>query len=165
MRPIIFIGPMGAGKSTLGKKLAKQLGRDFIDTDRVIESEHGSITDIFEASGEEYFRTLEERAFKSAMEKGGVIATGGGVVLSKANRDLMNSGLVVFLDSTKDAVIERVNLEKRPLLKDNPDRWQEIYDQRLPLYREVADVEVFTGTRPIKDLLSEINEKIEHHEL
>ena len=165
MRSIIFIGPMGAGKSTLGKKLAKQLGRDFIDTDRVIESEHGSITDIFEASGEEYFRTLEERAFKSAMEKGGVIATGGGVVLSKANRDLMNSGLVVFLDSTKDAVIERVNLEKRPLLKDNPDRWQEIYDQRLPLYREVADVEVFTGTRPIKELLSEINEKIEHHEL
>lgn len=165
MRPIIFIGPMGAGKSTLGKKLAKQLGRDFIDTDRVIESEHGSITDIFEASGEEYFRTLEERAFKSAMEKGGVIATGGGVVLSKANRDIMNSGLVVFLDSTKDAVVERVNLEKRPLLKDNPDRWQEIYDQRLPLYREVADVEVFTGTRPIKDLLSEINEKIEHHEL
>ena len=165
MRPIIFIGPMGAGKSTLGKKLAKQLGRDFIDTDRVIESEHGSITDIFEASGEEYFRTLEERAFKSAMERGGVIATGGGVVLSKANRDLMNSGLVVFLDSTKDAVVERVNLEKRPLLKDNPDRWQEIYDQRLPLYREAADIEVFTGTRPIKDLLSEINEKIEHHEL
>lgn len=165
MRPIIFIGPMGAGKSTLGKKLAKQLGRDFIDTDRVIESEHGSITDIFEASGEEYFRTLEERAFKSAMEKGGVIATGGGVVLSKANRDIMNSGLVVFLDSTKDAVVERVNLEKRPLLKDNPDRWQEIYDQRLPLYREAADIEVFTGTRPIKDLLSEINEKIEHHEL
>ena len=165
MRPIIFIGPMGAGKSTLGKKLAKQLGRDFIDTDRVIEAEHGSITEIFEGSGEEYFRNLEERAFKSAMEKGGVIATGGGVVLSKANRDIMNSGLVVFLDSTKDAVVERVNLEKRPLLKDNPDRWQEIYDQRLPLYREVADVEVFTGTRPIKDLLSEINEKIEHHEL
>ncbi len=165
MRPIIFIGPMGAGKSTLGKKLAKQLGRDFIDTDRVIEAEHGSITDIFEASGEECFRTLEERAFKSAMEKGGVIATGGGLVLSKANRDLMNSGLVVFLDSTQDAVVERVNLEKRPLLKDNPDRWQEIYDQRLPLYREAADIEVFTGTRPIKDLLSEINEKIEHHEL
>lgn len=165
MRSIIFIGPMGAGKSTLGKKLAKQLGRDFIDTDRAIESEHGSITEIFEASGEEYFRTLEERAFKSAMEKGGVIATGGGVVLSKANRDLMNSGLVVFLDSTQDAVVERVNLEKRPLLKDNPDRWQEIYDQRLPLYREAADIEVFTGTRPIKDLLSEINEKIEHHEL
>lgn len=165
MRSIIFIGPMGAGKSTLGKKLAKQLGRDFIDTDRVIEAEHGSITDIFEANGEEYFRTLEERAFKSAVEKGGVIATGGGVVLSKANRDLMNSGLVVFLDSTQDAVVERVNLEKRPLLKDNPDRWQEIYDQRLPLYREAADIEVFTGTRPIKDLLSEINEKIEHHEL
>ena len=165
MRPIIFIGPMGAGKSTLGKKLAKQLGRDFIDTDRVIESEHGSITDIFEASGEEYFRTLEERAFKSAIEKGGVIATGGGVVLSKANRDLTNSGLVVFLDSTQDAVVDRVNLEKRPLLKSNPDRWQEIYDQRLPLYRDAADIEVFTGTRPIKDLLAEINEKIEQHEL
>jgi shikimate kinase len=165
MYPIIFVGPMGAGKSTLAKKLAKQLGRDFVDTDRLIEAEHGPITEIFDSKGESHFRDLETAAFKTAIDTAGVVATGGGVVLSSNNRELMKKGVVVFLDTTQDAVVGRVNLEKRPLLKNNPDRWQEIYDQRLALYREVADIEVFTGTRPIKDLLAEISEKIEHHEL
>ncbi len=165
MHPIIFVGPMGAGKSTLAKKLAKQLGRDFVDTDRLIEAEHGPITEIFDSKGESHFRDLETAAFETAIDTAGVVATGGGVVLSSNNRELMKRGVVVFLDTTQDAVVGRVNLEKRPLLKNNPDRWQEIYDQRLALYREVADIEVFTGTRPIKDLLAEISEKIEHHEL
>lgn len=165
MHPIIFVGPMGAGKSTLAKKLAKQLGRDFVDTDRLIEAEHGPITEIFDSKGESHFRELETAAFETAIDTAGVVATGGGVVLSSKNRELMKRGVVVFLDTTQDAVVGRVNLEKRPLLKNNPDRWQEIYDQRLALYREVADIEVFTGTRPIKDLLAEISEKIEHHEL
>jgi len=165
MHPIIFVGPMGAGKSTLAKKLAKQLGRDFVDTDRLIEAEHGPITEIFDSKGESHFRDLETAAFETAIDTAGVVATGGGVVLSSNNRELMKKGVVVFLDTTQDAVVGRVNLEKRPLLKNNPDRWQEIYDQRLALYREVADIEVFTGTRPIKDLLAEISEKIEHHEL
>lgn len=165
MYPIIFVGPMGAGKSTLAKKLAKQLGRDFVDTDRLIEAEHGPITEIFDSKGESHFRDLETAAFETAIDTAGVVATGGGVVLSSNNRELMKRGVVVFLDTTQDAVVGRVNLEKRPLLKNNPDRWQEIYDQRLALYREVADIEVFTGTRPIKDLLAEISEKIEHHEL
>lgn len=165
MHPIIFVGPMGAGKSTLAKKLAKQLGRDFVDTDRLIEAEHGPINEIFDSKGESHFRDLETAAFETAIDTAGVVATGGGVVLSSKNRELMKRGVVVFLDTTQDAVVGRVNLEKRPLLKNNPDRWQEIYDQRLALYREVADIEVFTGTRPIKDLLAEISEKIEHHEL
>ena len=165
MRPIIFVGPMGAGKTTLAKKLAKQLGREFIDTDKLIENEHGPIAEIFDNKGEPHFRALEEEAFSNAVQQGAVIATGGGVVLSEVNRSLMKQGLVVFLDSTQDAVVGRVNLEKRPLLRDNPDRWQEIYDERLPLYKEVSDIEVFTGTRPIKDLLGEIGEKIEQHEL
>ena len=165
MHPIIFVGPMGAGKSTLAKKLAKQLGRDFVDTDRLIEAEHGPITEIFDSKGESHFRDLETAAFETAIDTAGVVATGGGVVLSSNNRELMKRGVVVFLDTTQDAVVGRVNLEKRPLLKNNPDRWQEIYDQRLALYKEVADIEVFTGTRPIKDLLAEISEKIEHHEL
>jgi len=81
MRPIIFVGPMGAGKSTLAKKLAKNLDRVFIDTDRTIEAEHGSISEIFETKGEGYFRSLEERAFSEAIQQGAVVATGGGVVL------------------------------------------------------------------------------------
>lgn len=165
MRPIIFVGPMGAGKSTLAKKLAKQLDRKFIDTDRLIEADHGAISEIFENQGEAYFRSLEERAFSHAVQQDAIVATGGGIVLSDTNRNLMKKGLVVFLDSTKEAVIGRVNLDKRPLLKDNPDRWQEIYLERLPLYKEVSDIEVFTGTRPIRDLLDEISEKIEQHEL
>lgn len=125
----------------------------------------GAISEIFDNQGEAYFRSLEEQALTNAIQQDAIVATGGGIVLSETNRILMKQGLVVFLDSTQEAVIGRVNLDKRPLLKDNPNRWQEIYLERLPLYKEVANIEVFTGTRPIRDLLDELSEKIKHHEL
>jgi shikimate kinase len=156
---------MGAGKSTLAKRLSKQLSETFIDTDHLIEAAHGSIAVMFDRNGEQYFRTLEEVAFARALNEAGIIATGGGTVLSSKNRELMTDTLVVFLDTTLQAVVGRASLDKRPLIRDNPDRWQEIYNQRLPLYRSVADIVVFTGTRPIRELLAEIVEKIEHHEL
>ena len=85
--------------------------------------------------------------------------------MSQSNRSALKHAFVVFLDTTMDSVIGRVNTDKRPLLRDNPERWQSIYDQRLPLYKEVASITVFTGNRPIKDLLSEIQSKVESHEL
>ena len=83
---IILIGPMGSGKTTLGKKLAKELDLPFSDTDKLVAREHGAIVDIFAKFGEEHFRTLETGALIKALEVGGVIATGGGVVLSEENR-------------------------------------------------------------------------------
>jgi shikimate kinase len=165
MRPIVFVGPMGAGKTTLGKKLAKSMGLEFIDTDKKIESLHGSISKLFADKGEDHFRSLEESVLSDSLKDNRVIATGGGIVLSQSNRSSLKDAFVVFLDTTMDSVIGRVNTDKRPLLRDNPERWQAIYDQRLPLYKEVASITVFTGNRPIKDLLSEIQSKVEGHEL
>lgn len=164
MSCIVLVGPMGAGKTTLGKKLAKALDLPFTDTDRLVESEHGKITDIFEKEGEQRFRDYEQQALSQALTTGGVVATGGGVVLRDANRQVLRDHRVIFLDTNADSVLKRVNLLKRPLLRDNPERWTEIYQERLPLYEEVSTSKLFTGNRPIKALVSELKTKVEDHE-
>lgn len=163
MRCVVLIGPMGAGKTTLGKKLAKNLATSFTDTDKIVEISHGSISRIFETSGEDVFRNYEEAALRQALAEGGVVATGGGVVLREANRIALKDHLVVFLDTNAESVLKRINPFKRPLLRDNPERWSEIYDARLPLYRELSQVTIFTGNRPIKTLLDELTTKVKNH--
>jgi shikimate kinase len=155
---IVLVGPMGSGKTTLGKKLAKELGLEFLDTDKLVASKHGAITKIFETRGEDYFRSLETRALAEALEKPAVVATGGGVVISETNRNLISGHHVIFLDTSAEHVIGKINLSKRPLLKDNPDRWDEIYNQRLPLYKSVATQEIFTGGKSLRALVQEIKE-------
>ncbi len=154
MTCIVLIGPMGAGKTTLGKKLAKALELPFQDTDRMVESKHGSISSIFDGQGEEKFRDYEQDALVDALRAGGVVATGGGVVLREQNRRALDGHKVIFLDTDANSVIRRVNLLKRPLLRENPERWTEIYQQRLPLYESIAGEKLFTGNRPIKHLVS-----------
>lgn len=163
MSCIVLVGPMGAGKTTLGKKLAKSLDLSFSDTDKIIEKQHGSIVKIFESQGEETFRNFETSALVEALKVGGVVATGGGVVLREENRRTLSGHNVIFLDTNAESVKNRVNLLKRPLLRDNPERWQEIYLQRLELYKSVAKDTVFTGNRPIKVLLDELKAKVENH--
>ena len=87
MACIVLVGPMGAGKTTLGKKLAKSLDLPFFDTDKMVESVHGPIVKIFETAGEEVFRDYEQKALLEALGSGGVVATGGGVVLREAERE------------------------------------------------------------------------------
>jgi shikimate kinase len=88
---------MGAGKTTLGRKLAKLLDRKFVDTDRLVSASHGPITKIFETQGEDRFRALETKALKKALMTPGVIATGGGVVVTKENRELLTGIPTIFL--------------------------------------------------------------------
>jgi len=155
---IVLIGPMGSGKTTLGKKLALELKVHFTDTDKIIAKHHGAITRIFETRGEPYFRDLETKALEKALKNHGVVATGGGAVMSEVNQRLIREHHVVFLDTTAEHVLGKINLEKRPLLKDSPGKWQEIYDQRVETYRSLANQVVFTGGKGIKHLIECIRE-------
>ncbi len=156
--PIVLVGPMGAGKTTLGKKLAKSLSVEFLDTDKLISKDHGPITSLFENLGEQAFREIETNVLRHALSKDAVIATGGGIVLRDANRELLKNHRVIFLDSSAKHVLPKINVEKRPLLKSNPDAWGEIYNQRLPLYKEVAKETLFTGGKPVSVALKELIE-------
>lgn len=157
---IVLVGPMGAGKTTLGKKVAKKLGLSFADTDSLVAKDHGAIARIFEKHGEDHFRNLETNYLRSALERFDVVATGGGVVLKKENRELLGLHKVIFLDTDQQSVIGKINLDKRPLLKKDPSSWGRIYQERLELYRQVADHEVFTGSRAVRTLVKELEELI-----
>lgn len=153
---IVLVGPMGSGKTTLGKKLAKELELPFIDTDKLVAKQHGPITRLFETKGEQAFRDLESKALQESLQENAVVATGGGAILREENRALLRNHHVVFLDTSAEHVLGKINLAKRPLLKDHPERWQQIYEERFELYKEVAHQTVFSGGRGIKDLLEEI---------
>jgi shikimate kinase len=157
---VILIGPMGVGKTTIGKKLAKALDLKFIDTDKEIVKEHGSITKIFDKLGEAHFRQLESKFLKAAIAAGGVIATGGGVVTQEENRKVLKEGFVIYLSSNGRHMASRLLAGKRPLLKNGIADWKRIYEERKPLYQESSTVEVETSNKPLGDIVSEIVELV-----
>ncbi len=148
---IFLVGPMGVGKTTVGRQLADLLGRPFIDVDSEIERRCGAdIQWIFDMEGEKGFRARETNILKDIVSsnKTAVIATGGGAVLMPANRELLRStGRVVYLSVSKKQLYERMSKDKtRPLLQvDNREQGiDQLIEERDPLYREVADT-VFTA--------------------
>lgn len=148
---VFLIGPMGAGKSTIGKMLAKALGRDFCDSDKEIERRTGvSIPMIFDYEGEAGFRRREAEVLaRLAEQEAAVIATGGGAVILAENRELMRRrGFVVYLKCSVEKQMERTHKDtNRPLLQtDDPrQRLRDLFAQRDPLYSETADLVVDTG--------------------
>lgn len=145
---IYLVGLMGAGKTTVGRTLARRLDMHFIDSDHEIQARTGvSIPTIFEIEGETGFRKREAQVIADLTKNTGlVMATGGGVVLNPENRALLKAnGLVVYIDVSPEALCERIRHDKnRPLIQvaDPLARLQELHAQRDPLYREVADMVV-----------------------
>ena len=139
---VVFVGPPGAGKSTVADLVARQLGVDVRDTDQDIETGEGvSVQDLFIDKGEAHFRALEEKAVAAALaEHGGVVSLGGGAVLSPASRAALAGHRVIFLDVGLAAAVRRVGMNSgRPLLLGNVrTQLKNLMDQRRVLYRDVA---------------------------
>ncbi len=143
---LYLIGPMGAGKSTVGKRLARVLNLRFIDLDEVIADEAGtSIPLLFELQGEAVFRERESAALARATQLDGVVlATGGGSVLAPVNRELLTQhGFVLYLEAPIELQLERLARDtSRPLLRapDRGQRLRELAQERNPIYRQLADL-------------------------
>jgi shikimate kinase len=166
IQSIFLVGLMGAGKSTIGRHLAKSLGLEFVDSDHEIERRTGaSIPLIFDVEGEAGFRQREKKIIDELSQRTGIVlATGGGVVLDPDNRAcLRERGTVIYLYATAEQLLVRTSKDRnRPLLQtaDPRGRLQELLSSRDTLYREVADVVVDTGGRTARSAEREILAKI-----
>ena len=157
---IFLVGPMGAGKTTIGRQLAKAFDYEFIDSDHEIEERTGAtIPWIFDIEGEAGFRKRETAALADLTERHHIVlATGGGAVIAEENRDyLKNRGFVVYLFAALDDLLERTARDRgRPLLQtDNPrQRLADLVAQRDGYYREVADLIVDTGAQSFRQTVT-----------
>lgn len=163
---IFLVGMMGAGKTTVGKLLARRLSRRFVDTDQEVQNRTGvNITTIFEIEGESGFRRRESAILKElAARVDLVVATGGGIVLASENRELLkSSGTVVYLRASVDDLFGRTRRDRsRPLLQTEDPRAKlsDLLAVRDPLYREVADIIMDTSTQSVHALVRQLERKL-----
>lgn len=157
---LVLVGPMGAGKSAVGRRVAKALGMPFRDTDTVVVREHGPIAEIFVTQGEAAFRAYEHRAVLESLAQGGVIALGGGSLMHDGTREALTDHRVVLLTVADHVIAGRIRGQKRPLLnqhdRDPVDEWKRIRDERMPVYRSVADAEFDTSSGPMQSIVERI---------
>ena len=158
---LFLVGFMGSGKSTVGQRLAAELGKEFLDCDRVLEERTGvDIPYIFEIEGEEGFRRREAAVLRDLTGRRGIVlATGGGAVGDPENRKvLIANGFVIYLRAPADLLYQRTSRDRgRPMLyaKDPHKRIDELLAARDPLYREVADLILDTGWRGSRRVIQE----------
>lgn len=166
---IFLVGLMGAGKTTVGKLLAKHLRKTFLDSDHEIQRRTGvAIPVIFEIEGESGFRARESTVLKDLAEMENIVlATGGGAVLSLENRQLLSrSGTVVYLRAVVDDLWARTRHDRnRPLLQTTDPRakLEELFAQRDPLYREVADIIIDTSSQSVYTLVRQLEQQLRQH--
>ena len=166
---IILIGPMGSGKTSAGRMLAKEMGYAFADTDEEVTKRTGvSIAYIFDVEGEEGFRKRECLALKECLnDNNTILSTGGGIVLSKENRDLLQDrGKVVYLQTSIRFQVKRTaSTNNRPLLqnKDPEETLEKLMLTRAPLYEEIADITIMTDNKSLQEMSKEIQRAINEH--
>jgi len=167
-RNIFLIGPMGAGKSTIGRELAEKLHLDFYDSDQEIERRTGAdIAWVFDLEGEEGFRKREETVIDDLSEMQGIVlATGGGSVISAQIRNRLSArGIVVYLETTIDKQVARTQRDRRRPLLQTSEEPRKVLErlalERNPLYEEIADVIVPTDDQSAKIVANKIIERID----
>ncbi len=167
-RNIFLVGPMGAGKSTIGRELADKLHLEFYDSDQEIERRTGAdIAWVFDLEGEEGFRKREESVIEDLSDlQGIVLATGGGSVISSQVRNRLSArGIVVYLETTIDKQVARTQRDRRrPLLQTSEDPrtvLENLAVERNPLYEEIADVIVQTDDQSAKVVANKIVERLD----
>ncbi|GEK80536.1 shikimate kinase [Agrococcus baldri] len=164
--PIALIGPMAAGKTSIGRKLASRIGRTFADTDRLVTLDHGPIPAIFAEHGEPAFRAWEAEAVQRALTPGSVVALGGGAVLDEGTRALLREQATVVLVTVDELAAERrIVGDARPLVADGIAAWRRIAGERDPIYRELADTVVDTSRTPMARLVDQLEAWLEERGL
>ncbi len=164
---LFLIGPMGAGKTAIGRELARLLGREFLDTDQEIEHRTGAdIPLIFEKEGEAGFRRRERQVIEELTQRQHIVlATGGGAVLDAANRACLRTrGFVIYLTASVNAQADRTGHNPRRPLLTTPDRearLQELFAVREPLYQNIAQLTVITDRGRVKQLAQHIQQEFE----
>lgn len=159
---IFLVGPMGAGKTSVGRQLAKAMGCEFLDSDKEIETRTGvNIPTIFDIEGEEGFRKREQQIIDELSQLDNlVLATGGGAILSRENREyLKQRGTVIYLGASVDQLYKRTCRDRnRPLLQtDDPrQRIADLLEIRDPLYRETADITLDTDGHSVRWVVDQI---------
>ena len=170
-RPIFLVGMMGAGKTTIGRQLARLLGREFIDLDHELEARCGvRVSLIFDIEGEQGFRKREAALLDECTRRPGIIlATGGGAILAPENRRCLNErGLVLYLRASAEELFRRVARDRsRPLLQtaDPQGKLRELLALREPLYESVAHLTIDTGAAPVSHLARELLPLIQQHKV
>ncbi|AZM63343.1 MULTISPECIES: shikimate kinase [unclassified Streptomyces] len=165
---VVLVGPMGVGKSTVGRLLAERLGVGYRDTDDdIVAAEGRTIADIFVDEGEPAFRAIEKQAVRSAVTgHDGVLSLGGGAVLDEDTRSLLAGQRVVYLSMDVEEAVRRTGLGvARPLLAVNPRKqWRELMEARRHLYEEVAEAVVATDGRTPEEVTEAVLKALELEE-
>lgn len=170
-RPIFLVGMMGAGKTTIGRCLARLLGREFVDLDHELEARCGvRVSLIFDIEGEEGFRKRETTLLDECSRRRGIVlATGGGAILAPENRRFLRErGVVVYLKTNADELYRRVARDRsRPLLQTADPRasLRALLEQREPLYEEVAHLSFETGSMPVSNAVQSLVSLLQRHEV
>lgn len=165
MKPIILIGMMGSGKTTIGKALAQDLSLRWMDTDQYIEQqEQQSISNLFSQHGEAYFRQCETKALQHLISQAKIISTGGGIIITTINRNLLKKNAnVIYLKAQIDTLIARLDATDRPLLQneDIKSKLSTLYEQRQSWYEECAHHTIETDSLNIEEVVRAIKQTLD----